>query len=36
VSSTPTIFINGRSVSLGAIPYDSLKNLVDFTIQHPD
>jgi protein-disulfide isomerase len=36
VNSTPTIFINGRSVGLGGIPYESLKNLVDFTIQHPD
>jgi protein-disulfide isomerase len=36
VNSTPTIFINGRSVSLGALPYDALKNLVDYTIQHPD
>jgi protein-disulfide isomerase len=36
VTSTPSLFINGRLVSVGSVPYDSLKNLVDFTAQHPD
>ena len=32
VNSTPTIFINGRKITtLTSIPYDSLKQLVDFT-----
>lgn len=30
VNSTPTIFINGRSISAGGIPYEVLKKLVDF------
>lgn len=30
VNSTPTIFINGRMLSAGGIPYDVLKKLVDF------
>jgi protein-disulfide isomerase len=36
VTSTPSLFVNGRLIGIGAIPYDSLKNLVDYTIQHPD
>lgn len=36
VTSTPSLFINGRLVSVGSVPYDALKNLVDFTAQHPD
>ncbi|HET9838914.1 MAG TPA: thioredoxin domain-containing protein [Candidatus Angelobacter sp.] len=35
VSQTPTVFINGRAVlGLGGIPYDNLKNLVQFEIEH--
>jgi len=35
VSQTPTIFINGRTVlGLAGIPYDNLKNLVQFEIDH--
>lgn len=30
VNSTPTIFINGRSLSAGGIPYEILKKIVDF------
>jgi len=30
VNSTPTIFINGRMLSAGGIPYEVLKKLVDF------
>jgi len=30
VNSTPTIFINGRMLSAGGIPYDVLEKLVDF------
>ena len=30
VNSTPTIFINGRMLSAGGIPFDVLKKLVDF------
>jgi protein-disulfide isomerase len=30
VNSTPTIFINGRMLGAGGIPYDVLKKLVDF------
>jgi len=30
VNSTPTIFINGRMLSAGGIPYDVLMKLVDF------
>jgi protein-disulfide isomerase len=36
VTSTPSLFINGRLVSVGSIPYESLKSLIDFTVQHPD
>lgn len=31
VSSTPSLFINGRLVGVGSIPYDSLKSLVEFS-----
>jgi hypothetical protein len=35
VHETPTIFINGRRVlSLANIPYESLKKLVQFEIDH--
>jgi protein-disulfide isomerase len=35
VNQTPTIFINGRAVlGLAGIPYDNLKNLVQFEIDH--
>lgn len=34
VSGTPTLFINGRSISnLGTVPYDVLKQLVEFAAQ---
>jgi len=35
VNSTPTIFINGRMLSAGGIPYDVLKKLVDFAARGP-
>jgi protein-disulfide isomerase len=35
VNETPTVFINGRRVkSLASIPYDQLKALVQFEIDH--
>ncbi|HTC95179.1 MAG TPA: thioredoxin domain-containing protein [Terriglobales bacterium] len=35
VNQTPTVFINGRSVlGIASIPYDQLKNLVQFEIDH--
>jgi protein-disulfide isomerase len=35
VSQTPTVFINGRMVvGIGNIPYDGLKSLVQFEIDH--
>ncbi len=35
VNSTPTVFINGRAVlAIAGIPYDQLKNLVQFEIDH--
>jgi protein-disulfide isomerase len=35
VGQTPTVFVNGRAVlGLGGIPYDNLKNLVQFEIEH--
>jgi protein-disulfide isomerase len=35
VTQTPTVFINGRRVlSIADIPYDQLKNLVQFEISH--
>jgi protein-disulfide isomerase len=34
VSSTPTLFINGRKIgNIGQIPADTLKGLVDFAAQ---
>ncbi len=30
VNSTPTIFINGRKISAGGLPYEELQKLVDF------
>jgi protein-disulfide isomerase len=34
VNSTPTVFINGRRISsLGSLPYEELKAIVDFEIQ---
>ena len=35
VASTPSLFINGRLVGVGAMPYDSLKSLVEFSAQGP-
>jgi len=35
VASTPSLFINGRLVGVGAMPYDSLKSLVEFSAQAP-
>ena len=35
VNETPTVFINGRRVqSIASIPYDQLKTLVQFEIDH--
>jgi protein-disulfide isomerase len=35
VTQTPTVFINGRRVlGIASIPYDQLKNLVQFEIDH--
>jgi protein-disulfide isomerase len=35
VNQTPTVFINGRMVlGIGSIPYDNLKTLVQFEIDH--
>src|SRR5215472_2485204 len=35
VNQTPTVFVNGRPVpGLAGIPYDNLKNLVQFEIDH--
>ena len=35
INQTPTVFINGRRVlGIGDIPYDQLKNLVQFEIDH--
>lgn len=35
VAQTPTVFVNGRAVlGLAGIPYDNLKNLVQFEIDH--
>ena len=33
VNSTPTLFINGRKLSIGGVPYDVLKQLVDFALK---
>ena len=35
VNSTPTIFINGRMLSAGGLPYEVLQKLVDFAAQPP-
>ncbi len=35
VNSTPTIFINGRKLSAGGLPYDVLQKLVDFAAKTP-
>jgi protein-disulfide isomerase len=35
VNSTPTIFINGRKLTAGGIPYEVLQKLVDFAAQQP-
>lgn len=35
VTSTPTIFINGRKLSAGGIPYEVLQKLVDFAAKQP-
>jgi len=35
VNSTPTIFINGRKVSSGGLPYEVLQKLVDFAAKQP-
>jgi protein-disulfide isomerase len=35
VTQTPTVFVNGRAVlGVAGIPYDNLKNLVQFEIEH--
>ncbi|HEY6273922.1 MAG TPA: thioredoxin domain-containing protein [Terriglobales bacterium] len=35
INETPTVFVNGRQVrSVGSIPYDQLKTLVQFEIDH--
>ncbi len=33
VNSTPTIFINGRGIPLGGIPYEMLRQIIDFQAQ---
>jgi len=33
VNSTPTMFINGRKLSVGGLPYDVLQKLVDFAVK---
>jgi len=33
VNSTPTIFVNGRKLSAGGLPYEVLQKLVDFAAQ---
>ena len=35
VNSTPTIFINGRKLTAGGLPYDVLQKLVDFAAGNP-
>ncbi|MBZ5571145.1 MAG: thioredoxin domain-containing protein [Acidobacteriia bacterium] len=35
VNSTPTIFINGRKLSSGGLPYEVLQKLVDFAAKEP-
>jgi protein-disulfide isomerase len=37
VTQTPTVFVNGRAVlGLAGIPYDNLKGLVQFEVDHPE
>lgn len=36
VNSTPTIFINGRKLTAGGIPYEVLLKLVDFAAKQPN
>ncbi len=33
VNSTPTLFVNGRGLPLGGIPYETLQKIVDFQAQ---
>ena len=33
VNSTPTLFINGRKLAAGGVPYEALQKLVDFAAQ---
>lgn len=35
VNSTPTIFINGRKLTVGGVPYEILQKLVDFAAKQP-
>ncbi len=30
VDATPTLFVNGRGLPVGAVPYETLRNIVDF------
>lgn len=32
VNSTPTLFVNGRALPLGGIPYDQLKQIIDYDL----
>ncbi len=36
VTSTPTIFINGRKLGAGGLPYEVLQKLVDFAAKSPN
>ncbi len=36
VNSTPTLFINGRKITPGGMPYEVLKNLVDFAARQEE
>jgi len=36
VGSTPTIFINGRKLGAGGVPYEALQKLVDFAAKDKD
>ena len=33
VNETPTLFVNGRGVPMGAAPYETLKKIVAFQAQ---
>ena len=33
VNSTPTLFINGRSLPFAGIPYDTLKQIITYQMQ---